>query len=143
MTLDSRRVGVRHVSRILCHFKTRSRGGVIIYDKRILCNFPTMERRIQTFIRRNQDGKTCKTLSIGTLPCQDAFRKHDKTYSCITRRQDLQDAFERHAPLSRRVQKTRQDVFVHNKTPRPTRRIRKARSLVKTRSENKTRRIRA
>ena len=116
-------VGVRHVLRVLCHFKTRSRGGVIIYDNRILCSFPTMERRIQTFITRNQDAKTYKTHSIGTLPCQDAFRKHDKTDSCITRRQDLQDAFNRHAPLSRRVQKTRQDGFVHNKTPRPTRRF--------------------
>ena len=128
------RVGVRHVLRVLCHFKMRSRGGVIINDKRILCSFPTMERRIQTFITRNQDGKTYKMLSKGMLPCQDAFRKHDKMYSCI-RRQDLQDTFERHAPLSRRVQKTRQDVFVYNKKPRPTRRIRKARSHFKTRSE--------
>ena len=31
--------------------------------------------------------------------------KQDKTYSCITRRQDLQDAFDRHARLSRRVRK--------------------------------------
>ena len=61
--------------------------------------------------------------------------KQDKTYLFITRRQDLQDAFERHAPISRRVQKTRQDVLVHNKTPRPTRRIRKPRSHFKTRSE--------
>ena len=136
-------------------------------------------------------------LSIGTLPCQDAFRKtgqdaftlnktprparrfqmarflvktrsekHDKTHSLITRRQDLQDAFkwhaplsrrvhkkkkkthshltrcqdlqdafDRHAPLSRRLRKTRQDAFVHSNTPRPSRCIRKARSLVKTRSE--------
>ena len=73
--------------------------------------------------------------SKGTLPFQDAFRKQDKTYSCITRCQDLQDAFDRHAPLSRRVQKTRQDVFVRNKTPRPTRCIRKARSHFKTRSQ--------
>ena len=116
-------VGVRYVLRVLCDFKTCPRGGNIIYDKRILCSFPTMERRIQTFITRNQDGKNYKTLLIGALPCQDTFTKHDKTYSCITRCQDLQDAFERHAPLSRRVHKTRQDVFVHNKTPRPTRRI--------------------
>ena len=141
-----------HVLRILCHFKTRSRGGVIIHDKRILCSFPTMERRIQTFITRNQDAKTYKTLSIGTLPCQDAFGKtrqdaftlnktyktlsngtlpcqdafgkHDKTHSLITRRQDLQDAFKWHAPLSRRVRKTQQDEFTLNKTPRPTRRFR-------------------
>ena len=69
------------------------------------------------------------------------WEKQDKTYSCITRLQDLQDAFEWHAPISRRVQKTKQDVFVRNKTPRPTRRIRTARSHFKTRSENKTRRI--
>ena len=73
--------------------------------------------------------------SKGTLPFQDVFRKQDKAYSCITRRQDLQDAFERHPPISRRVQKTRQDVFVHNKTPRRTRRIQKAPSHFKTRSE--------
>ena len=63
------------------------------------------------------------------------WEKQDKTYSWITRRQDLQDAFEQHAPISRRVQKTRQDVFVRNKTPRPTRRIRTARSHFKRRSE--------
>ena len=28
--------------------------------------------------------------------------KQDKTYLCIIRCQDLQDAFERHAPISRR-----------------------------------------
>ena len=61
--------------------------------------------------------------------------KQYKTYSCITRRQDLQDAIERHTPISRRVQKTRQDLFEQNKTPRPTRRIRKARSHFKRRSE--------
>ena len=53
------------------------------------------------FTRRDrksrQDAKTCKTLSTGTLPRQDAIAKHDKTYSCITRPQDLQDAFDRHA----------------------------------------------
>ena len=191
---------MRHVLRVSCHFKTRSRGGVIIYDKRILCSFPTM-RRIQTFITRYQDlqdafarhapisrrvRKTRQDAKIYKTPRptrrirmarshfktrsektrQDVFvhnktprptrrirkahshfktcwEKQDKTYSCITRRQDLQEAFERHAPISRRVQKTRQDVFVHNKTPRPTRRIRTARSHFKTRSENKTRRIRA
>ena len=89
--------------------------------------------------------------------------KQEKTYLCITRGQDLQDAFERHAPISRRVQKnktrhirakqdamtykrnsngtlpfqdvlgkTRQDIFVHNKTPRPTRRIPTARFHFKT-----------
>ena len=44
-------------------------------------------------------------------PCQEAFKKQDKTYSHLTRRQDLQDAFKRHAPLSRRVRKTQQDAF--------------------------------
>ena len=87
--------------------------------------------------------KTYKTLSNGMLPCQDAFGKHEKTHSLITRRTDLQDAFDRHAPLSRCVWKTRQDAFAINKTPRPTRRFREARSLVKTRSENTTRRIRS
>ena len=56
-----------------------------------------------------QDAKTYKTLSIGTLLCQDAFGNHYKTHSLITRRQDLRDALDRHAPLSRRVL-TRQDV---------------------------------
>ena len=55
-------LSVLHVS---CHFKTQSRGGVIIYEKRIISSFPTM-RRIQTFITRYQDLK-------------DAFARHAKT----------------------------------------------------------------
>ena len=51
--------------------------------------------------------KTYKMHSEGTLPFQDAFRKQDKTYSCITRCQDLQDAFDRHARLSRSVHKNK------------------------------------
>ena len=78
----------------------RSGGGVIIYEKRILCSFPTM-RCIQTF---------------------------------ITHYQDLQDAFAWHAPISRRVRKTRQETNVY-KTPKPTRRMRMARSYFKTLSE--------
>ena len=99
-------VGAPHVLRVLCHFKTRSRGGVIIYDKRIFCRLPTMKRRIQTFITHNQYTETYKTLSTGTLPSQDAFGKHDKTHSHLTRRQDYktlwigtlpsQDAFRKH-----------------------------------------------
>ena len=135
-------VGARHVLRILCDFKTRSRGGVIICDKRILCSLSTMERRIQTFITRNQDAKTCKTLSTGMLPRQDAIAKHDKTPTHSTRRQDLQDAFNRHAPSTRRDRKTRQlDAHTLDKTPRPARRFQQARSLDKTRSQNTTRRL--
>ena len=94
-------------------------------------------RRIHT----EQDAKTYKTHSTGTLPSQDAFGKHDKTHSYLTRRQDLQDAFDRHTPLTRCVRKTRQNAFTLNKTPRPTRHFPQACSLLKTRSENKTRRI--
>ena len=125
-------VGARHVLRILCHFKTRSRGGVIICE-RILCSLSTMERRIETFITRNQDAKTYKTLSTGTLPRQDAIAKHDKTPTHAARHQDLQDAFNRHAPLTRRDHKTRQDAYTLDKTPKPARRFQQAHSLDKTR----------
>ena len=74
-------------------------------------HFKTRSENKTRRIRALQDAKTYKTHSKGTLPFQDAFRK------------------------------TRQDVFVHNKTPRPKRRIRTARSHFKTRSENTTRRI--
>ena len=145
---------MRHVLRVSCHFKTRSRGGVIIHEKRILCSFPTM-RCIQTFTtcyqdlqdafarhapisrcvrKTRQDAKTYKT-PRPTRRIRTA-RSHFKTRSKnTTRRQDLQDAFERHAPFSRHVLKARQDVFAHNKTPRPTRRICMARSHFMTRLE--------
>ena len=97
-----------------------------------------MERRIQTFITRNKDAKTYKALSTGTLPRQDAIAKHDKTPTHSTRCQDLQDAFNRHAPSTRRDRKTRQDAFTLDKTPRPARRFQQARSLDKTRSESTT-----
>ena len=94
-------------------------------------------RRLHT----RQDAKTCKTLSTGTLPRQDAIGKHDKMPSHSTRRQDLQDAFNRHAPSTRRDRKARQDAYTRNKTPRRTGRFRQARSVHKTRSQNTTRRI--
>ena len=71
-------------------------------------------------IRSQQDAKTDKTLSIGTLPCQDAFKKQNKPHSLITRRQDLQDAFDKHAPLSRRV---------HKNTTRPNLRLTRRQDL--------------
>ena len=97
-----------------------------------------MTRRLRT----EQDAKTRKTLSTGTLPRQDAIAKHDNTHTHSTRRQDLQDAFHRHAPFTRRDLKTRQDPYALNKTPRPARRFQQARSLHKTRSQNSTRRLR-
>ena len=54
-----------------------------------------------------------------------------------TRRQDLQDAFAWHAPISRLVRKTWQDAFAYNKTWRPTRRIPTARSHFKTPSKTR------
>ena len=103
-------------------------------------------RRIHT----RQDAKTCKTLSTGTLPhktrSQNTTRRlrtqqDDKTHTHLTRCQDVQDAFNRHAPSTRRDRKTRQDAYALNKTPGPARRFQQARSLDKTRSQNTTRRI--
>ena len=83
-------VGARHVLRVSCHFQTRSRGGVIIYEKRIISSFPTMSH-IQTFITHYQD-------------LQDASARQAKTSRRIQkRRQDLQDDFAWHAPISGRL----------------------------------------
>ena len=48
---------------------------------------------------------------------------HTNIHNTQPRCEDLQDAFDGRAPLTRRVRKTRQDAFAHNKMPRPTRRI--------------------